>query len=227
MADVSSEKSLDDFFAKRDKKKKKDKGKAKESAASSTGLKKSKKENEKSFKGDGQDGNMDKEDEDWKEQKEVDYSGLRLQAMQISDDKEEDDYEDDDREHDEDGDVLVTAGGEKMSGPWNKSTHAPAQAPPVEDVETPEKPAGVYRPPGARYSSSKRGQNQGPPEIFSDTQFPSLMATGKHVETRKDREIDKTFEVVKHKGRGRDDGNATAAMQHLQLDNQYAVLGDK
>lgn len=60
MADVSSEKSLDDFFAKRDKKKKKDKGKAKESAASSTGLKKGKKENEKSFKGDGQDGNMDK-----------------------------------------------------------------------------------------------------------------------------------------------------------------------
>lgn len=55
----------------------------------------------------------------------------------------------------------------------------------AEEVETPEKPAGVYRPPGARYSSSKRSQTQGPPEIFSDTQFPSLMATGKHVETRK------------------------------------------
>ncbi|XP_061660911.1 protein CDV3 homolog isoform X2 [Syngnathoides biaculeatus] len=228
MADVSSEKSLDDFFAKRDKKKKKDKGKAKESAAaSSTGLKKTKKENEKSSKGDGLDANIEK-DEEWKEfeQKEVDYSGLRLQALQISDEKDEEDY--DDEEQDEDGEVLIVAGGDKMSGPWNKSTSVPAPAAPVEDVETPEsKPSGVYRPPGARLTSSKRGHNQGPPEIFSDAQFPSLMATGKHVETRKDREMEKTFEVVKHKGRGREDGNATAAVQHLQLENQYAVLGDK
>ncbi|XP_061614152.1 protein CDV3 homolog isoform X2 [Phyllopteryx taeniolatus] len=226
MADVSSEKSLDDFFAKRDKKKKKDKGKAKESVATSTsmGLKKTKKENEKSSKGDGLDANMEK-DEEWKEfeQKEVDYSGLRLQALQITEEKDEEEY--DDEEQDEDGDVLIVAGGDKMSGPWNKSTSVPA---PVEDVETPEsKPAGVYRPPGARLTSSKRGHNQGPPEIFSDAQFPSLMATGKHVETRKDREMEKTFEVVKHKGRGREDGNASAAVQHLQLDNQYAVLGDK
>ncbi|XP_037136250.1 protein CDV3 homolog isoform X1 [Syngnathus acus] len=229
MADVSSEKSLDDFFAKRDKKKKKDKGKAKESAVSSTGLKKSKKENEKSSKGDGQDANMDKEDEEWKEfeQKEVDYSGLRLQALQISDEKDEEDY--DDEEQDEDGDVLIVAGGDKMSGPWNKSSSAPAPVAPVEEVETVDSkaPGGVYRPPGARFSSSKRAQTQGPPEIFSDTQFPSLMATGKHVETRKDREMEKTFEVVKHKGRGREDGNATATVQHLQLDNQFAVLGDK
>ncbi|XP_057680497.1 protein CDV3 homolog isoform X2 [Corythoichthys intestinalis] len=229
MADVSSEKSLDDFFAKRDKKKKKDKGKAKESSSSSTGLKKSKKENEKSSKGDGSDPNMDK-DEEWKEfeQKEVDYSGLRLQAMQISDEKDEEEYEDDEQDEDGDGDVLIVAGGDKVSGPWNKSTSAPAPAPPVEDVEAPEsKPSGVYRPPGARYTSSRRGHNQGPPEIFSDAQFPSLMATGKHVETRKDREMEKTFEVVKHKGRGREDGNTGAAVQHLQLDNQYAVLGDK
>ncbi|KAM9775458.1 protein CDV3 homolog isoform X2 [Syngnathus typhle] len=227
MADVSSEKSLDDFFAKRDKKKKKDKGKAKESAVSSTGLKKSKKENEKSSKGDGQDSNMDK-DEEWKEfeQKEVDYSGLRLQALQISDEKDEEDY--DDEEQDEDADVLIVAGGDKMSGPWNKSSSAPAPVAPVEEVETVDSktPGGVYRPPGARFSSSKRAQTQGPPEIFSDTQFPSLMATGKHVETRKDREMEKTFEVVKHKGRGREDGNA-ATVQHLQLDNQFAVLGDK
>lgn len=56
----------------------------------------------------------------------------------------------------------------------------------TEDVEVPEsKPAGVYRPPGARLTTSKRGNNQAPPEIFSDTQFPSLLATAKHVETRK------------------------------------------
>ncbi|XP_061777673.1 protein CDV3 homolog [Nerophis ophidion] len=228
MADVSSEKSLDDFFAKRDKKKKKEKGKGKEAAAQSTGvMKKMKKESEKSSTSDNQDTNNEKEDEEWKvfEQKEVDYSGLRLQALQISDEKEEEDYEEE--ELDEDGEVI-SGGGEKMSGPWNKPGAAPAPAPPVEEVEVAEsKPAGVYRPPGARLTSSKRGQNQGPPEIFNDAQFPSLMATGKHVETRKDREMEKTFEVVKHRTRGRDDNGGTPVQQQLQLDNQYAVLGDK
>lgn len=55
-----------------------------------------------------------------------------------------------------------------------------------EDVEVPEaKPSGVYRPPGARLTTTARRPNQGPPEIYSDTQFPSLLATAKHVETRK------------------------------------------
>lgn len=55
-----------------------------------------------------------------------------------------------------------------------------------EDVEVPEsKTSGVYRPPGARLTTTKRAPNQAPPEIFSDAQFPSLSATAKHVETRK------------------------------------------
>lgn len=55
-----------------------------------------------------------------------------------------------------------------------------------EEVEVPEsKTSGVYRPPGARLTTSKRAHNQAPPEIFSDAQFPSLSATAKHVETRK------------------------------------------
>ncbi|XP_072307181.1 protein CDV3 homolog isoform X2 [Eucyclogobius newberryi] len=166
------------------------------------------------------------EDEEWKEfeQKEVDYSGLRLQALQLTDEREEEDYEKE--EVGEDGEIILVS-GDKISGPWNKSGGAPASAaPPVEDEEVPEaKPAGVYRPPGARLPSAKRSTNQGPPEIFSDTQFPSLMATAKHVETRKDREMEKTFEVVKHKTRRDDAGGGS--IQHLQLDNQYAILGDK
>ena len=56
----------------------------------------------------------------------------------------------------------------------------------TEEEEEPEsKPSGVYRPPGARLTTNRRTATQGPPEIFSDTQFPSLMATAKHVETRK------------------------------------------
>lgn len=231
MADVPTEKSLDDFFAKRDKKKKKEKGKGKETtnpgpaATAPTVLKKPKKEKEKSAKNESQDAQIEKEDEEWKEfeQKEVDYSGLRLQALQITDEREEEEYEKE--EMGEDGEMILVS-GDKVSGPWNKSGAAPAPSTPVDDEEVPEaKPTGVYRPPGARLTATKR-TTQGPPEIFSDTQFPSLMATAKHVETRKDREMEKTFEVVKHRSRGRDDAGG-ASIQHLQLDNQYAILGDK
>ncbi|XP_076014223.1 protein CDV3 homolog isoform X2 [Genypterus blacodes] len=230
MADVT-EKSLDDFFAKRDKKKKKEKGKGKETTAGPTPmvLKKTKKEKEKSAKNENQDGQSQIEkDEEWKEfeQKEVDYSGLRLQALQMSDEKEEEEYEKE--EVGEDGEIILVS-GDKFSGPWNKSG-APPPAPaaaPVEEEEVPEaKPAGVYRPPGARLTTTKRAPNQGPPEIYSDTQFPTLLATAKHVETRKDREMEKTFEVVKHRNRGREE-NSGSSVQHLQLDNQYAILGDK
>ncbi|KAM7390237.1 hypothetical protein PAMA_008426 [Pampus argenteus] len=229
MADAPPEKSLDDFFAKRDKKKKKEKGKGKESAAGPTSnvLKKTKKEKEKSAKNENQDAQIEK-DEEWKEfeQKEVDYSGLRLQALQMSDEKEEEEYEKE--EVGEDGEIILVS-GDKVSGPWNKSgaPPPPPAAAPVEDVEVPEaKPAGVYRPPGARLTTTKRSHTQGPPEIFNDAQFPSLLATAKHVETRKDREMEKTFEVVKHRNRGREETGG-ASMQHLQLDNQYAILGDK
>ncbi|XP_049421104.1 protein CDV3 homolog isoform X1 [Epinephelus fuscoguttatus] len=229
MADLPPEKSLDDFFAKRDKKKKKEKGKGKDTAAGPTSAvtKKTKKEKEKSAKNENQDTQIEKEDEEWKdfEQKEVDYSGLRLQALQISDEKEEEEYEKE--EVGEDGEIILVS-GDKMSGPWNKSGAAPAPAAaPVQEVEEPEsKPAGVYRPPGARLSNARRAPTQGPPEIFSDAQFPSLLSTAKHTETRKDREMEKTFEVVKHRNRGREESGG-ASMQHLQLDNQYAILGDK
>ncbi|KAK7118185.1 hypothetical protein R3I94_021877 [Phoxinus phoxinus] len=230
MADVAPagvEKSLDDFFAKRDKKKKKEKVKGKEQATGGTVmvLKKTKREKEKSTKSENQDAQMEKEDEEWKEfeQKEVDYTGLRLQALQMSDEKEEEEYEKE--EVGEDGEIILVS-GDKISGPWNKSG-APPSAAPVEEVEVPEpKAPGVYRPPGARLTSTKRGPTQGPPEIFNDAQFPSLLSTARHVETRKDREMEKTFEVVKHKSRVRE-GEGQGSMQQLQLDNQYAILGDK
>lgn len=65
MADVAPagvEKSLDDFFAKRDKKKKKEKGKGKEQVTGGTAmaLKKTKREKEKSTKSENSDSQMEK-----------------------------------------------------------------------------------------------------------------------------------------------------------------------
>uniref|UniRef100_A0A8C5I3I6 Carnitine deficiency-associated gene expressed in ventricle 3 n=1 Tax=Gouania willdenowi TaxID=441366 RepID=A0A8C5I3I6_GOUWI len=102
--------------------------------------------------------------------------------VNCSDEREEEEYEKE--EVGEDGEIILVS-GDKVSGPWNKSGGAPPPSA-AAVAEVPEaKPPGVYRPPGARLTTTKRGPTQGPPEIFSDTQFPSLLATAKHVETRK------------------------------------------
>ncbi|XP_067856075.1 protein CDV3 homolog isoform X2 [Heptranchias perlo] len=149
--------------------------------------KKPKKEKERMAKGESLDPQQERtrEDEEWKEfeQKEVDYSGLRIHALQISDEREEEDNEKKE-DQGEDGENIPYREGDKTVGPWNKIT--PAQAPVAVVVEVPEpKPSGVYRPPAARLANVRRTQSQGPPEIFNDAQFPSLQASAKHVETRK------------------------------------------
>ncbi|XP_039693099.1 protein CDV3 homolog isoform X1 [Pteropus medius] len=245
----TEERSLDNFFAKRDKKKKKERSNRAASAAGAAGgaggisgaagavgggAGAGARPGDGGTSGAGAAGPgaatkaVTKDEDEWKEfeQKEVDYSGLRVQAMQISE-KEEDDNE----KREDPGDNWEEGGGggggggvEKSSGPWNKT--APVQAPPAPVIvtETPE-PAmtsGVYRPPGARLTTTRKTP-QGPPEIYSDTQFPSLQSTAKHVESRKDKEMEKSFEVVRHKTRGRDEVSKNQALK-LQLDNQYAVL---
>lgn len=212
----TEERSLDNFFAKRDKKKKKERSNRAASAAGvasgssgaagaaggSSGAASAAGGGAGAGARPGDGGTtaaagpgpatkaLTKEEDEWKdfEQKEVDYSGLRVQAMQISE-KEEDENE----KREDPGDNWEEGGGggggvgvEKSSGPWNKT--APVQAPPAPVVvsETPEPTmtSGVYRPPGARLTTTRKTP-QGPPEIYSDTQFPSLQSTAKHVESRK------------------------------------------
>ncbi|KAM5314426.1 protein CDV3 homolog isoform 3-T3 [Glossophaga mutica] len=203
----TEERSLDNFFAKRDKKKKKERSIRAASAAGAAGAaggSSAAAGAAGSGAGAGArpaDGGtagaaglgaatkaVTKDEDEWKEfeQKEVDYSGLRVQAMQISE-KEEDDSE----KREDPGDNWEEGGGggggvEKSSGPWNKTAPVQAAPAPVIVTETPE-PAmtsGVYRPPGARLTTTRKAP-QGPPEIYSDTQFPSLQSTAKHVESRK------------------------------------------
>ncbi|XP_058921334.1 protein CDV3 homolog isoform X3 [Kogia breviceps] len=241
------ERSLDNFFAKRDKKKKKERSNRAGSAAGSAGgaggssgaagaagggAGAGTRPGDGGTAGAGATGPgaatkvVTKDEDEWKEfeQREVDYSGLRVQAMQISE-KEEDENE----KREDPGDNWEEGGGggggvEKSSGPWNKTAPVLAPPAPVVVTETPEPTmtSGVYRPPGARLTTTRKAP-QGPPEIYSDTQFPSLQSTAKHVESRKDKEMEKSFEVVRHKTRGRDEVSKNQALK-LQLDNQYAVL---
>lgn len=190
------------------------------------GVRKPRKDRERMAKGENQDPMQERprEDEEWKEfeQKEVDYSGLRLHALQISDEREEEDEKKEDQ--DDDGENVSYREGDRTVGPWNKIT---VQAPVAVVEEVPEvKPTGVYRPPGARLNNARRTQSQGPPEIFNDVQFPSLQASAKHVETRKDKEMEKTFEMVKYKNRAREDGAKSQSVQ-LELGNQFAVLEEQ
>ncbi|XP_026576178.1 protein CDV3 homolog isoform X1 [Pseudonaja textilis] len=238
----TEERSLDDFFAKRDKKKRKEKSSrgsataAPSSAASSNapvagvtgGSRQAEGAHGAASNANAATGTAkaaNKEEDDWKEfeQEEIiDYSGLRVQSMQISEKEEE---ESDKKEEPRDNSEEPAGSVEKSSGPWNRS--APTQIPVAEIIENPEpvQSSGVYRPPGAREGRTRKVP-QGPPEIYSDTQFPSLQSTAKQVDTRKDKEMEKSFEVVKHKNRGRDEVSKSQATK-LQLDNQYAVLGDQ
>ncbi|XP_063181397.1 protein CDV3 homolog isoform X3 [Chroicocephalus ridibundus] len=199
----TEERSLDDFFAKRDKKKRKEKSSRGAAAASGASNAASNAAGAAAAAGGNRpaDGSgsgaaastagsaktTTKEEDDWKEfeqKEEIDYSGLRVQSMQISE-KEDDESE----KREEPGDNWEETGGgvDRSSGPWNKS--APAPAPVVEPIvtETPEpvQTGGVYRPPGAREGGRPRRAQQGPPEIYSDTQFPSLQSTAKLVDSRK------------------------------------------
>ncbi|KAM9308829.1 protein CDV3 homolog [Gastrophryne carolinensis] len=231
------ERSLDDFFAKRDKKKKKDKGGAASGGkgaarppegsmtALSGGAKSMRKD--KAGRSEAQDPQTEKVDDEWKEfeQKEVDYSGLRIQSLQISNEKDIEEGENKE-ELGADWEDAGGSGGDKSQGPWNKAAPAPAPVALVTEDPEPAQPSGVYRPPGARLTTTATKKPQGPPEIFSDTQFPSLQATAKHIESRRDKEMEKTFEIVKHKNRARDESAKNQDLR-LQLDNQYAVLGEQ
>lgn len=126
------------------------------------------------------------QEEEWGEfeqEKERDYSGLKIQKLQIQDyEEDEENYEE--QELDEEGEVIRR----EPVGPWNKtgaqqpSSNVKAKEPaPVEVL--PNTTGGVYIPPSKRMGSgvstnkSRLGKKEkGAPDVSNELSFPSLSA---------------------------------------------------
>lgn len=228
-----ADQSLDDFFAKKDKSKKKknpDKVKKKKKKAADSSA-----EAESTLQR-----TSAADDAEWNdfEDTEADYTGLKIQNLQISARDGDDDKEDggerksDEEDEDENGEKRDSS----AQGPWNKS--APSQPLPPPEPEPPkpkeeEIPAatkpGKYIPPAARQAMQSgpaaaggmsrlmpRKKKQAP-DLHSDQDFPTLgCAPNADGDTRE-------FQRVVAGGKQTDDVPGSRGPQ-LQLDNKYTAL---
>ncbi|GFN89708.1 Cdv3-like protein [Plakobranchus ocellatus] len=185
--------SLDDFFAKKDKSKKKQKTKVEGDDTA----KQTKKEKKKKEKDSGLNTNnilsFSQEDDEWKdfeEEKKADYTGLRIQTLQIASKEEQDKEsgEGDDDADDEDGESRGKKDG--ASGPWAKNNSVASEtsqsltaSQPEATKESAPAPKGPskYIPPAQRnmsatsshpMSSSRRKKEA--PNMNSEEDFPTL-----------------------------------------------------
>ncbi|KAL1433906.1 hypothetical protein MTO96_012129 [Rhipicephalus appendiculatus] len=229
--------SLDQFFAKKDKNKKKTKGKvtseqiAKKMADSGESAEKTvKKDKDKQENTSGKlsvtiPSLAQGEDEwnDFEEEKEVDYSGLRIQALTIAEKEKEEEAA---REQlDEDGEDCQQAAA------VHATPEPEPQAPPPKTEPEPKETRGAYRPPHMRSGASAAARTpatQGSRrpvrqnyDFTSEEQFPTL---GAAIDTKAPRReyADHSFTSVKHGLRNRED----PSQHHLQLDleNKYSAL---
>ncbi|KAK8759476.1 protein CDV3 homolog [Amblyomma americanum] len=244
--------SLDQFFAKKDKSKKKTKGKmtseqiAKKMEDSGKSAEKSlKKDKDKQENSSGKLSvtipSLAQGEEEWndfEEEKEVDYSGLRIQALTIAEKEKEEEAARE--QQDEDGEDSQQA-GDQQSGPWKVQQAPPAaappspppepepQAPPPPEPEPKEPTRSTYRPPHLRSGAALRNpapqgtrrpvrQNY---DFTSEEQFPTLGAAIDAKAPRREY-ADHSFTSVKHGLRNRED----PSQHHLQLDleNKYSAL---
>ncbi|XP_076456157.1 protein CDV3 homolog A-like [Babylonia areolata] len=237
--------SLDDFFAKKDKSKKKSKAKMTpgDVLAKADEPKKVKKKKEKEQPGGlglnaAEDTSRKTEDDEWEdfaEQKEVDYSGLRIQTLQI---KEEEEKEAAESEGEGEGGEREE-GREAASGPWNASG-AVAPPPPVAAVAAPPEPEEKkentapkkYVPPAQRNAASSaasaaanpisRRGNKKAPNIQSEVDFPTLggapAVSGGSAWGSKKYENSGTSDIESNPGQRRG--------VNLSLENKFSALQD-
>lgn len=237
--------SLDDFFAKKDKNKRTKKKnittdeiakKLEESAKRAEKLRKSK---DKSIAGALNTNMSEQEDEEWndfEEEREKDYSGLRIQALSIRDKEEE-------LREQQLQDIEEDKQREGVSGPWKKSANPDADSETDknnEEVTTHESTAVVtsaqtgsqpskYVPPHLRNQpqtgsgntglnpialSGTRKSKSGAPKIADIVEFPTLGAIDSNEDI-------KGFQTVKY-GSHRDTIERNSP--NVTLDNKYSLL---
>ncbi|XP_071826471.1 protein CDV3 homolog A-like [Apostichopus japonicus] len=252
-----SEKSLDDFFAKKDKGKKGKKNKAKftttdeiaknltsgeEPRKTQKKLDKDKKNDEKGLEVTPASGVViENPTEEWKEEdnKEVDYSDLKIQSLQVSEEAMKAESEDGEEEEFDEFGELIKSKTQAASGPWKTATDPDGTGaqPETTVAESKDEPVhikgGVYVPPSRRSASSSaptqsssqrarilRGKKKAP-EINCEQEFPSLAASADILKYT-DKKEDRTFETVT-RGGPKSDGS-TARGPGLSLDNRYLPL---
>lgn len=245
--------SLDDFFAKKDKSKKKSKSSKitpndLTKAATDEPVKKEKKSKKEKDSANTQTSNNSKTigltEEEWKEveeEKEKDYTGLRIANLQVAEGgdsaEEETGEQEEEGEEGEDGEMKERKDrGEQ--GPW-KGSSAPAQTssttpPPVPVDEKPKedsKPTGKYIPPSQRGAAGAAGSGAGPtipthlrklkknaPNLTSEEDFPTL---GGGLQPGGPLDSDtRSFERVQHGGSRQMDDKKT----ELSLGNKFSAL---
>ncbi|GFY64944.1 uncharacterized protein TNIN_244591 [Trichonephila inaurata madagascariensis] len=238
--------TLDDFFAKKDKSKK---GKSKSKfTTTETIAKKLEKEGKKpdilprrdtkekmSFSFNNQSIiipsiSNEQEDDEWKniEEEEKDYSGLRIQALSISEKEKEEEQLKEQMLQEQNGESQRMSDGQ--SGPW-KVMQTPVAEVEEEEEESPKdeptpKPTGTYKPPAMRnVSASTPSSGMGKrhlknaPQITSELHFPSLSSA---VDSRYlQSESDRSFLSVKHGVRSK--GDQQKELQ-LDLENKFSAL---
>jgi len=249
LPELDDDDELDSFFkkkSKKDKKKKKKKNKegSGEKEADGASRPSKKKDDSQSNKDDKKDGDNVDEWNDFEDESMRDYSDLKIQNMQIT--EEPLPTNEPEPEYNEDGELIPP---KAEQGPWNKARSSPVETQ-SDIIDTPvvEEPkkgmGGAYRPPGLRSAGGggayrppgMRGGDGGnlapmrrnnrasakAPEISDEMAFPSLSSAAADTESHKG------FEVVKNTGaksvQAWRSKRVATANSEVRLGNQFSAL---
>ncbi|XP_065052891.1 protein CDV3 homolog [Rhopilema esculentum] len=217
MSETEEGQSLDDFFAKKSKSKKsKNKSKA-FTTSKDIADKKQKKKDKTEEATETAPKEVSEAEEQWKDfdaPQETDYSGLRVQALQINDENEK---EEEGTSYENFSDGESESKKEQSSGPWAKSsqTQGSTQTSSSEPENVPKSAQKYF--PGAYKERVKKERFGVPPDISSQAAFPSLSTSATEPSSSRS-----DFEVVK---RGmKSSGTCQESKPMLSTENRYDSL---
>ncbi|KAG8236473.1 hypothetical protein J437_LFUL016973 [Ladona fulva] len=257
---------LDNFFAKKDKRKAKGKKfttadeiakKLEETGKKSKDVKKEKEKPSVPLTSPGQESDepvqqQKQEDDEWKEfeEEKKDYSGLKIQMLQLSDPEDDGDDDEEEEEHENEAGEKVMR-KKVQAGPW-KMPQAEKAEEPVEDNKEVEKEgkdqkgtqpaegtASAYRAPHLRNAQPTlsairmRAKSKIAPDINSEEYFPTLSAATSAEPTgawgKRRVENERGFEEVRNSKSHSSRGPGVTEMgsgggSRLALGNKYGAL---